>query len=79
MDRVLDKLADYTERQHEIRQKIIQAMAYPALMTLVSIGVVVFMLLYVVPKIVSAFAQTKQTLPLPTTILIGTSDFLPHY
>ena len=79
VDRVLDKLADYTERQHEIRQKIIQAMAYPALMTLVSIGVVVFMLLYVVPKIVSAFAQTKQTLPLPTTILIGTSDFLPHY
>lgn len=79
LDQVLNKLADFTERQNEVKQKIRQAMIYPTMMTVVSIGVVVFLLIYVVPKIVDVFSQTKQTLPYATTVLISISEFLKHY
>lgn len=79
LDQVLNKLADFTERQNEVKQKIRQAMIYPTMMTIVSIGVVIFLLIYVVPKIVNVFSQTKQTLPYATTVLIGISEFLKHY
>lgn len=79
LDKVLLRLAEYTERQHEIRQKVRQALVYPSMMTVVSIGVVIFLLVYVVPKIVAVFHQTKQVLPLSTTILISISSFMQHY
>lgn len=79
LDQVLAKLADFTERQHEVRQKIRQAMIYPTMMTIVSIAIVVFLLIYVVPKIVNVFSQTNQTLPFATIILIALSDFLKEY
>lgn len=78
LDQVLNKLAEFTERQHEIKQKVQQALIYPLLMTMVSIAVVIFLLIYVVPKIVNVFTQTKQTLPYATTILIRLSTFLQH-
>ena len=79
LDQLLEKLADYTERQHEIKQKVRQAMLYPSLMTVVSITVVIFMLIYVVPKIVTVFSQTNQALPLVTIILISVSLFVKRY
>lgn len=79
LDLVLSRLADFTERQHEVKQKVVQAMIYPSLMTLVSIGVVVFLLIYVVPKIINVFTQTHQSLPLSTQILVGISHFLRVY
>ncbi len=74
LDSILLKLAEYTEKQHDIKRKIRQALIYPALMTLVSSCVVVFLLIYVVPKIVDVFVQTRQTLPLVTSILIAISQ-----
>ncbi len=78
LDLVLEKLAVYTEKKQHIRNKVQQALIYPSMMTLVSISVVVFLLIYVVPKIVHVFAQTQQTLPLSTTILINASQFILH-
>lgn len=78
LDQVLTELAEFTERQHAVRQKIQQALIYPSLMTLVSISVVIFLLIYVVPKIVNVFTQTNQTLPYATTLLIAISQFLLH-
>lgn len=78
LDQVLDQLADYTEKQHYIAQKIRQAMIYPIMMMTVSITIVVFLLIYVVPKIVAVFNQTNQTLPLATTVLINLSSFIQH-
>ena len=66
LGKVLDQLAEYTEKQHAIRQKIKQALIYPVMMISVSMSIVVFLLLYVVPKIVAVFTQTNQTLPMPT-------------
>lgn len=76
---VLDQLAEYTEKQHYIRQKIKQALVYPIMMTSVSISIVVFLLIYVVPKIINVFSQTNQVLPMSTQFLIDISEFVQHF
>ena len=78
LDYILLQLAEYTEQQHKLRQKIIQALLYPSLMTFVSINVVIFLLIYVVPKIVNVFSETQQMLPVATEILLSLSSFLLH-
>lgn len=79
LDRALLRLADYTEKQDKIRKKIKQALVYPSMMALVACTVIVFLILYVVPKIVGVFQDTHMTLPLPTIILLAISGFLQHY
>ena len=76
---VLERLADYAESRDALRQKMITALAYPVLLALVAVAVVTGLLLYVVPQIVGVFASMKQTLPLPTTVLIALSDFVKHW
>lgn len=76
--KILDQLADYTEKQHHIRQKIKQALVYPIVMISVSISIVIFLLIYVVPKIVNVFSQTNQVLPFATQLLISVSQFIKN-
>lgn len=76
LDILLDKLADYTEQQYRLKQKILQALLYPAVMTTVSILIVTFLLLSVVPKIIDTFHQTQMMLPLSTRVLIAISHGL---
>ena len=79
LEQVLVRLAEYTEKQLQIKRKILQALIYPLLMTLVSIAVVAFMLIYIVPKIIDVFTETNQTLPFSTQILIFISHGLKEY
>jgi len=79
LDIVLERLADYTESRQQLRQKTQLALLYPAILTLMSVVVVVALLSYVVPQVVQVFASTGQTLPWLTRALIGTSDFLRSY
>lgn len=76
---VLEKLSVYIERQRKIKQKIKQAMLYPTLMTAVSIGIVIFLVSFVVPKMMTTFSQVNMALPLSTRILINISNFFTHY
>jgi len=76
---VLQSLADYIEERARLQQKITLAFVYPAIVTLVALAVVVGLLTYVVPQVVTVFTNTKQALPLLTLILIGISDFVRHY
>lgn len=78
LDLVLEKLADYTENQQQTRQKIQQALIYPALMILVSTGIISFLLAFVVPKIIEVFTGSGQTLPEMTQLLIAFSGFIQH-
>ncbi len=73
---VLDQLADYTEDRQALRQKVLLAFIYPALVTLVAIMIVGFLLVTVVPQVTRVFENTGQTLPLVTRVLIMTSDFV---
>ncbi len=79
LDLVLNRLADYNEKQQETKQKIQQALIYPSVMVVVSVSIISFLLTFVVPKIIGVFNSTGQQLPQATIILIGISDFLKAY
>jgi len=79
LERVLERLADYTENRQLMRQKIQLAVFYPALLTLVAILVVGGLMTYVVPQVVQVFDNIGQQLPPLTRGLIAISDFLRNY
>ncbi|MFO1509377.1 MAG: type II secretion system inner membrane protein GspF [Steroidobacteraceae bacterium] len=76
LDEVLERLADYTEGRELTRQKVLGAMLYPIVLTIMCFGIVTGLLVYVVPKVVEVFDTGKTQLPLMTRMLIGVSDFL---
>src|SRR5579863_5075612 len=78
LDNVLERLADYTESRELIRQKILAALLYPIVLTVMCFTIVSGLLVFVVPKVVAVFESAKGKLPLITRALIGTSDFLRH-
>ncbi|MFA9216535.1 MAG: type II secretion system inner membrane protein GspF [Sphingomonadaceae bacterium] len=79
LSRVLSRLADYIERRNALVQKVKLAFTYPAIVTVVAFSIVIFLLTYVVPQIVSVFANTKQKLPVLTIIMLAVSDFVRNY
>ena len=79
LSRVLSRLADYIERRNALVQKVRLAFTYPAIVTVVAFSIVIFLLTYVVPQIVSVFANTKQKLPFLTVVMLAVSDFVRNY
>lgn len=79
LDLILERLADYVERRQVMQQKVLLAAFYPAILTVVAIGVVVLLLTYVVPQVVGVYSDIQQELPLLTRGMIAFSDFLRDY
>lgn len=79
LDVVLMRLADFTEGQSKLRSKVIGAMIYPAIMSVVGVVLMALLLVIVVPKVTAIFEDSGATLPLPTRLLIGVSDALSGY
>ena len=79
LDVVLLRLADFMEGQAKLRSKVIGAMIYPAIMSVVGVGLMVMLLVYVVPKVTKIFEDVDATLPLPTRVLMTVSDLLSNY
>ncbi len=76
---VLERLADFSESQAQLRSKVTGAMLYPAIMIVVAGMVLVVMFTVVVPRITKIFDQANVSLPLITQILIATSNFTKNY
>ncbi len=78
LDLVLQQLADYTESRYETRKKIQHALIYPALLTSMSVLIIVALMTWVVPDIVRVFDNSHHQLPLLTRALIATSAVFRH-
>lgn len=76
---VLERLAGFLEYQVEVKGQIMGALLYPAVMILASLGVVVFLLVVIVPKLTKVFTSLRVEIPWYTEALIGFSGFLQQY
>ncbi|HTW37118.1 MAG TPA: type II secretion system inner membrane protein GspF [Steroidobacteraceae bacterium] len=79
LDNVLERLADYTESREEMRQKILGAMLYPIVLSVMCFAIVSGLLTYVVPKVIAVFQSKDAQLPLITRILIAVSGTFRTY
>jgi general secretion pathway protein F len=79
LDRVLERLADYTEDRQELQQTVLKAMIYPIVLSVLAILIVSGLLVYVVPKVTAVFANQGQDLPGLTVAIIAVSDFVSNY
>lgn len=79
LDGILERLADYTEAREVTRQKVLGAMLYPIVLSIVCLGIVIGMMVYVVPKVIDVFESSKGKLPFATEVLIVVSDFLRNW
>lgn len=79
LDVVLLRLAEFTESQVKLKNKVRGAMMYPIIMLLVGASVMGIILVLVIPKITKIFVTLKKDLPLPTQICIWASSFLKSY
>jgi len=76
---VLDRLAEHMEQSLEVRDTLLSALIYPAILIFVALVSIFILLGYVVPQFTELFEGVGQVLPLPTRITIAAGEFLQHY
>ena len=79
LDVVLAQIADFQAREKELRAKIFSAMMYPAVLLTLAIGVMIFLMVFFIPRFKVLFASFDAALPLITQLIVGTSDTIRHY
>jgi general secretion pathway protein F len=79
LELALRRLAEHLEAARELREAIVSALIYPALLLVVGAGAVVFLLTFVLPRFAVILADLGQTLPLPTRVMLGASDAFVTY
>jgi len=79
LDQILFRLAEFLEKQLSLKNKVTNAILYPALMLIVGVSVLFFLMTFVVPKITAVFTSMKQALPWPTVALMSVSRFFADY
>lgn len=79
LDQILFRLAEFLEKQLALKNKVTNAILYPAVMLIVGVSVLFFLMTFVVPKITAVFASMKQALPWPTVALMSVSRLFADY
>ncbi|HRI89540.1 MAG TPA: type II secretion system inner membrane protein GspF [Candidatus Hydrogenedentes bacterium] len=79
LESVLTRLADITERYVRLKNRVTSMLAYPILMGLVAVGIITFMMTFIVPRIVQVFSRQNRELPMITNIMIETSTFVRQW
>jgi len=75
----LSRWADFSEHQVALRQRVRAALTYPIFMFIIGVGVLFFLMAFVVPTVTRIFSDLGQSLPWPTLILMAVSDFLSRF
>jgi general secretion pathway protein F len=76
---VLNQLANDLEEQQNLREKLLSAALYPAIVSLVALAIVIFLVTSVVPQVAGVFAGTKRQLPMLTVAMLAISDFVRQW
>jgi type II secretory pathway component PulF len=76
---MLQKLAEYLDREAETSSQVKSACVYPIIIAVMAVSVTIFLLVFVLPRFALVFAGKESLLPLPTKILMATSAFLRNY
>lgn len=79
LDIVLDRLADFREKQEVLKGRLRAALVYPLFMAVIGTAILCILLTYIVPNIIQVFNEMERVLPLPTLILIQLSSFLQRF
>jgi type II secretion system protein F len=79
LDIVLERLADFGEKQKALQGRLKAALIYPIFMAVIGTGILIFLMSYIVPNITRVFTDMERALPLPTRMLIFASDALRNY
>lgn len=79
LDTVLTRLAEFTESQARLKQRVVGTMIYPLVMVVFGGGIMVLLLTVVVPKVTKIFADMKTALPWTTRLLIASSNFMQDW
>jgi len=76
---VLERLADDLEQRQALRTKVVGAMLYPAIVSLVAMVIVIVLVTFVVPQIANVFSSSKRALPVLTVAMLGISAFVRQW
>lgn len=79
LDVILQKLAEFMEKSQKLKKRIISALVYPACVIFIAVGIVVCIMLFIIPNFIDLFEDMGVTMPLPTQILINTSNAMTSY
>ena len=79
LDTILNRLAQYIEKNEKLKSKVKSAMVYPSVVLIVAVGVMVVLLLFVTPTFEKMFKDFGGAMPMPTQIVIDLSKWLQHY
>ncbi|MEL0048476.1 MAG: type II secretion system inner membrane protein GspF, partial [Gammaproteobacteria bacterium] len=79
LDKVLENLADYEERQFSATRNVEMAMIYPAVLLSMAVLIISGLMVYIVPDMVNVIVDTGQELPWFTTVLIAITEFMASY
>jgi type IV pilus assembly protein PilC len=73
---VLARLAEYQEKAEKLKNKIVSAMVYPAIVMFIAVAILIFLMVFIVPKFKEMFDQADQQMPLISRMVFGFSDFM---
>jgi general secretion pathway protein F len=79
LDNIMERLAGFLENSAELKSHVLSAMIYPAILGLVSCVSILVLLIFVIPRFSSIFADVGAPLPLPTAVLMGISGAVTSY
>jgi type II secretory pathway component PulF len=79
LSEVMTRLVEHDERLQDLKEKVVMALVYPAIVLFMGFATMIFSMVFVIPKFSSIFLELGSTLPLPTRMLIGMSEWLLKY